>query len=138
MGYINKINNILSTGFILFCASTLLIVSMMALIDPQSVMDLVQVSLKNTDAISSIRGAYGGLGLCLTIGIVYLSYRNQTWALTFLAMFWGFYALSRVLTICLDGPLGSFGLQWLYTELTLCFIALALLLFKKNLKSQTV
>lgn len=127
-----NINNILSIGFILFSATALLIVSMMAFANPQSVMDLVQVPLNSTDAKSSIRGAYGGLGFSLVISLVYLAFKNQSWALAFLVMFWGFYALSRTITLWYDGPLGNFGMQWLWTELTMCAIALILLLFQKN------
>jgi nitrate reductase gamma subunit len=51
---------------------SLLSVSMMALFDPQSVMDLVDVQLGNTDALSSIRGVYGGVGITICLSILYL------------------------------------------------------------------
>jgi hypothetical protein len=36
----------------------------------------------------------------------------------------GFYALSRVTTIALEGQLGAFGQQWLIIESTLCLLAI--------------
>lgn len=52
-------------GYMLLSALAILSVSLMAFSNPQSVMDLVQVQLPNPDAFSSIRGAYGGVGLTL-------------------------------------------------------------------------
>ena len=46
--------------------------SLMALFDPQSVMDLVGVELGNTDALSSIRGVYGGVGVAICLSLLYL------------------------------------------------------------------
>ena len=68
----NKIINIASAVFILFSALSLLMVSLMAMANPQSVMDLVQVQLPNTDAYSSIRGIYGGVGLVIITQLIYL------------------------------------------------------------------
>ena len=58
--------------FILISALCFLGVSLMAFNSPQSVMDMVGVQLNNTDALSSIRGVYGGVGLTLAIALVYL------------------------------------------------------------------
>jgi hypothetical protein len=96
------------------------------MINPQGTMDLVQVSLPNNDAISSIRGIYGGVGLAITASLIYLLIKNSQLGLSFLAMFWGFYALSRVVTIFIDGSLGDFGTQWLTIESVFCFLALSL------------
>jgi hypothetical protein len=49
-----------SQGFVVMSVLCLLSVSIMAFYNPQSVMDLVQVTLPNNDAFSSIRGIYGG------------------------------------------------------------------------------
>ena len=119
-----------SNGFILLSAFSLLSVSLMAFHNPQSVMDLVAVQLTNTDAYSSIRGVYGGVGLTIFIVLLYSmrSYRPQ--GLGFLTLFWGFYAFSRVYTNFKEGTLGAFGQQWLLIE-TVFFIA-ALVLFILN------
>ena len=68
-------------------------VSIISMINPQGTMDLVQVSLPNNDAISSIRGIYGGVGLAITASLIYLLLKNVPLGLSFLTMFWGFYAL---------------------------------------------
>ncbi|ADB39269.1 DUF4345 domain-containing protein [Spirosoma linguale] len=113
-------------GFILVSALALLSVSLMAFSNPQSVMDLVQVQLTNTDAFSSIRGVYGGVGLTLCITLVYLMIRDIEKGLLFLSLLWGFYALSRIVTVLAEGPLGAFGRQWLFIETLLFVIAVTL------------
>ncbi len=121
----------LSQGFILFSASALLIVSVMALMNPQSVMDLVKVELKNTDAISSIRGIYGGVGLSLVISLLYLMANNIPKGLLYLCMLWGLYAISRMITVLVEGALGDFGTNWLYMESVFFLISMILLLLNK-------
>jgi hypothetical protein len=59
----NKLLTVFARGFILLSAFCFLSVGLMAFVSPQAVMDLVKVNLGNTDAISSIRGVYGGVGL---------------------------------------------------------------------------
>ncbi|TLV02506.1 DUF4345 domain-containing protein [Dyadobacter luticola] len=119
-------------GFIFLSALALLSVSAMALKDPQSIMDLVSVKLTNNDAFSSIRGIYGGVSLTLVICLLYLMFHHVTGGLAFLSLLWGFYALSRIITIYSEGPLGSFGQQWLLIESTLAVIAIALFWAMKN------
>jgi hypothetical protein len=121
-------------AFIVFSAFCLLMVSLMAFIDPQSVMDLVSVKLNNNDAYSSIRGIYGGVGLTIVISLLYLIRNNMKYALLFLTLLWGFYAVSRLITILIEGPLGDFGNQWIVTESVLCGIAILLLESYKKLK----
>ncbi|WP_192821633.1 DUF4345 domain-containing protein [Rufibacter sp. LB8] len=123
-------------GFILLSALSLLSVSVMAFANPQAVMDLVQVKLGNTDAYSSIRGVYGGVGLTLTISLVYLMLTDVRKGLSFLCLLWGFYALSRLITMFTEGALGTFGTQWLYTE-TAFFITATSLLFLNRKKQHT-
>ncbi|HEX8333442.1 MAG TPA: DUF4345 domain-containing protein [Segetibacter sp.] len=116
-----------SIGFISLSVLSIFSVSMMAFINPQQVMDLVQVNLGNNDAYSSIRGVYGGVGISIVGVIIYLSRLSLSKALGFLTMFWGMYGLSRVITIVVEGKLGAFGTQWLITEA--CFTAISLGLF---------
>ena len=113
---------LLSKGFIIVSALSLLSVSIMAINNPQAVMDLVQVQLTNTDAISSIRGVYGGVGLTIFISLMYLFKSNIKLALAFLSILWGTYAASRIITIFTEGTLGAFGTRWLTIECIL-FIA---------------
>lgn len=116
----------IAQGFILVSAIALLSVSLMAFSNPQSVMSLVQVKLTNTDAFSSIRGVYGGVGLTLFISLLYLMVQDVQKGLLFLSLLWGFYALSRVITLFVEGPLGAFGRQWLIMETLFFIIALTL------------
>lgn len=126
---------IASKSFILLSALSLLSVSLMAFANPQSVMNLVQVQLNNTDAFSSIRGVYGGVGLTLFISLVYLMIKDTEKGLFFLCMLWGFYALSRIITIFTEGALGAFGKQWLIIESAFFVIASMLLLLHKRIIS---
>lgn len=127
-----KVLSILSRGFILLSALSLFSVSLMAFNDPQSVMDLVQVKLTNTDAYSSIRGIYGGVGLSLVVSLIYLAWKEPQKGLLFLSILWGLYAVSRIITMTKEGPLGDFGTQWVIIESVFCLIATSLLLINKK------
>lgn len=128
----NHIIHISGRVFIGFSALCLLSVSLMAFVNPQSVMDLVQVKLQNTDAFSSIRGVYGGVGLTLFIALIYLMIKDVRQGLMLLVLLWGFYAVSRAITILVEGPLGDFGTQWIITEVALCTIACILFILHRN------
>lgn len=121
-----KVVLLLSRGFMGLSALSMLTVSLMAFANPQSVMDLVHVNLDNTDAFSSIRGVYGGVGFTLFVSIVYMLLKEVKTGLIFLCLLWGFYALSRIITIYAEGSLGAFGSQWLKTES--CFFVIAFIL----------
>ena len=112
-------------------ATSFFYVSMMAFFSPQAVMDLVGVKLPNNDAYSSIRGVYGGVGLSLVVALVYFSIRDVRKGLSFLCLLWGFYALSRIITIIAEGALGDFGNQWLMIE-SVFFCISSTLLFLQN------
>ncbi|RXK59391.1 DUF4345 domain-containing protein [Lacibacter luteus] len=128
-----KLLRFASAGLIGFSAFAILMVSVMAFQNPQKVMDLVQVTLPNNDAFSSIRGVYGGVGLTICISLVYLAFKDHTKGLAFASILWGSYALSRIITVCIEGPLGAFGTQWLYTESFLCIVSVTLLLVRVKL-----
>ncbi|QNF34723.1 DUF4345 domain-containing protein [Adhaeribacter swui] len=133
-----KITQLAAQSFIALSAVSLLSVSVMAFLNPQSVMDLVGVKLPNTDAFSSIRGVYGGVGLTLFISLIYLMRRDLLKGLAFLGLLWGFYAVSRVVTVFTEGPLGDFGQQWLLIETLFFVIAISLILaVKKSTNPQT-
>lgn len=112
--------------YLLVSIFSLLTFSLMALFDPQKVMDFVGVILPNTDAISSIRGVYGGVGLTICLTLVYLVIIQPEKGAAFLSVFWGAYAFSRLITMISDGPLGTFGNQWLLIESCLSLIGLIL------------
>jgi uncharacterized membrane protein len=112
--------------FVLISSFALLSVGLMAFWSPQAVMDLVNVQLTNNDALSSIRGVYGGAGITLFVSLLFLLKNHLQKGLLFLCIFWGFYALSRLITIYVDGSLGNFGTQWLTIESIFSVIALVL------------
>lgn len=117
---------LLTRVYLGFSMLSLLSVSIMALFNPQSVMDMVDVDLNNNDAISSIRGVYGGVGLTICLSIFYLLIRHPEKGAGFLSIFWGAYAFSRLITLISDGPLGDFGNQWLLIETVMAFVGLGL------------
>lgn len=124
--------------YIGFSALSLGYVAILSLISPQSTMDLVATPLPNNDAISSIRGIYGGVGLVITLQLIYLLFKDYYKGLLFLSLFWGAYALSRMITVFLDGALGDFGNQWLIIESTFSAIAIILLVISKNIKPNEI
>lgn len=115
--------------YILLSAFSFLYVSIMGFISPQAVMDLVNVQLSNNDAISSIRGVYGGVGLSIVIMLIWFMLKDLQKGLIMLALLWGFYAASRIITQSAEGPLGSFGQQWLIIETFFFALAIGLLVF---------
>lgn len=128
----NRFIRISSVVLILFSALSLLYVSLMAIVSPQAVMDLVHVTLPNNDAYSSIRGVYGGVGLTIVISLIYMAVKDAGKGLAFLSMLWGFYALSRLMTMASEGALGDFGKQWLTIESVLCLLSLTLLFLRQK------
>ncbi|HEU5291021.1 MAG TPA: DUF4345 domain-containing protein [Cyclobacteriaceae bacterium] len=124
-----------SKGFIFLSAISLAYVAVMAIINPQAVMDLVGVKLPNNDSISSIRGIYGGVGITLVAMLCYLAFYQTTNGLIFLTIFWGSYVVSRIVTRVIDGPLGEFGTNWLVIESCFCLIGVLLLIFGKKLNN---
>lgn len=125
----SKIIIISSKLFVALSGLSLLYVSILSILNPQATMDLVNITLPNTDAISSIRGIYGGAGLAITIGFIWVFFQKPEWSLKFLVLFWGGYALSRLLTILIDGRLGAFGNQWLIIESVFTLIAILLSIY---------
>jgi hypothetical protein len=123
-----------SKVFIVLSVLSISSVSIMALVDPQMVMDLVQVDLPNNDAYSSIRGVYGGVGLTLCIALLYTMRKDLQEGLGLLGLLWGAYAACRIITLLNEGQLGAFGNQWMKIELV--FFTIALLLFRLNKRSR--
>lgn len=131
----NQIWKKTAAGFIFVSAISILVVSTMSLVKPQMTMSLVQVQLGNTDALSSIRGVYGGVGLTIFISLIHLIRHDVQRGLQFLSLLWGFYALSRIITMVAEGPLGDFGSQWLVIELLFFGTAVTLAFFGKTLQT---
>lgn len=132
-----KIIHWAANAYIVFSAFSILMVSIMAFVNPQAVMDLVSVQLPNTDAFSSIRGVYGGVGLTIVVAVIYLMVKQKQEAIMFLALLWGLYALSRLITIFSEGALGAFGTQWIITETVLFVLAVVLMGLSKRFQPKT-
>lgn len=123
----------LAYGLIGFSMLSTFYVALMGIVSPQAVMDLVQVELGNNDAISSIRGVYGGVGIVVVTILIYALRKNLYHGLVFLSLFWGSYVFSRILTFLVDGQLGDFGNQWLIIETMMFLLNLTtLILFRKS------
>lgn len=127
----NKTIKISGYLFVFISSLSLIYVSALAWIDPKDIMALVQVKLENTDALSSIRGVYGGVGFTLAGLVILMSINNLQNGLLFLSVFWLMYAISRVLTIIIDGPLGDFGNMWIKIESMFAVIAFILYLLNR-------
>ena len=128
-----KVLGLSTKGYVGFCVLSLAYLSVASFIAPQSTMDLVNLELGNTDAISSIRGIYGGVGLTITTSLIYLFIQKKIHEiLLFLSLFWGLYAISRYITILVDGKLGDFGNQWIVIESVLCMVGIILIRYNKR------
>ncbi len=123
-----------SRFYIGFSILSLAYVSLLSMYSPQSTMDLVLTPLSNTDAISSIRGIYGGVGLVIVLTLIYLFKYDYFKGLIFLTLFWWAYAISRFMTILVDGPLGAFGSQWIVIESVLGALGLILIVLIRQSK----
>jgi hypothetical protein len=110
--------------YLLVSILALFLFSVMALLNPQGIMDMVGVKLSNTDALSSIRGVYGGVGITICLSLTYLFLLHPEKGAAFLSVFWGAYAFSRLITMVSDGPLGDFGNQWFLIESFLAVLGL--------------
>jgi len=128
----NKLLDTATWSIVVTSAVGTLSVSLMALVDPRGVMALVHTPLTNTDAFSSIRGVFGGVGFMLAAAMVWIFRRDRTAGVGFLALFWGNYALCRALTIVMDGPLGDFGNQWIGIETTLAVLSTVVYVLRRK------
>lgn len=127
-----KLNILLAYLFISTSIISLLYTSIIAWINPQTIMDFVKTDLPNTDALSSIRGIYGGAGLSFVVILIYGMRKNISKTLLFLSLFWSLYAFARITTIVTDGLLQEFGNTWLIIESSFAFIAFLLFLTTKE------
>lgn len=128
---LKAVHILVSKGFLFFSALSLGYVAILAIFNPQAVMDLVGVTLPNTDSISSIRGVYGGVGITIVLLLLYLAIFELSKGLVFITTFWGFYAISRIITSFVDGPLGDFGSTWLVIESVFCIFGAVLLFLRR-------
>ena len=122
----SKILNFVGHATVALSLLCLAYIALMAWVNPYQVMLLVREKLSNTDSMSSIRGVYGGVGLFLVGVLAWFWKNNLKTSLQLLGLFWSLYALSRIVTWMVDGPLGDFGKQWLMIELFFGMLSLLL------------
>ncbi|HNL38969.1 MAG TPA: DUF4345 domain-containing protein [Saprospiraceae bacterium] len=111
--------------YLLLLAVATLNIALKALIDPQTVMNFVSVSLDgNVTARNSIRALYGGVNFFFALYWIYAAFRAQRTGLILAALYTGGFVFGRIWSMAADGLPGAFALQWLITEAV--FMALAI------------
>ncbi|UKN02265.1 DUF4345 domain-containing protein [Paracrocinitomix mangrovi] len=121
-----KRTELLAKIYVWFSVVSIGYVSILSMISPQATMDLVNVDLGNTDAMSSIRGVFGGVGITICVSAIVMLKNNIKRSVQFFTLLWGAYAISRILTIIIDGQLGEFGNTWLMIESFLCIVSIVI------------
>lgn len=122
--------------YLLLLGLATLNVAIQGLLDPQAIMDNVQVALGNATARSSVRALYGGVNLALALFWIYAAFKSQREGLRFALLYTGGFALGRLVGIAVEGMPGDFAVQWLVVESVFALLALALLVLPGR-KAQT-
>lgn len=94
--------------FLMIIGVAFLNVAIQALVNPQSVMDFVDVSLDNISAKNSIRAYYGGVNLALALFMMYGAFKMRREALLFLILYGSGFVVGRIYGILVDGLPRSF------------------------------
>ena len=115
--------------YLLLLGAATLNVAIQGLLDPQAIMDNVQVTLGNATARNSVRALYGGVNLALALFWVYAAFRSQREGLRFALLYCGGFALGRLVGIAAEGVPGAFAVQWLVVESVFALLALGLLVW---------
>ena len=116
-----------TTVFLVLVGLAFLNIAVQAFIDPQSVMDFVDVQLDNVSARNSTRAYYGGVNLTFALFLIYGAFRMKREALILAALYGGGFVLGRLYSILLEGTPSSFIFTWLTIESVLTVVALGLL-----------
>ncbi|MGB1207367.1 MAG: DUF4345 domain-containing protein [Chitinophagales bacterium] len=116
-----------TTVFLVLVGLAFLNIAVQAFIDPQSVMDFVDVQLNNVSARNSTRAYYGGVNLTFALFLIYGAFRMKREALILAALYGGGFVLGRLYSILLEGTPSSFIFTWLTIESVLTVVALTLL-----------
>lgn len=123
-----KTHTMLTRIFLIITGLATLNIAVQALVDPQTVMNFVDVQLNNITARNSIRAFYGSVNLAFALFWLYAAFRDQRTGLILAGLYTGGFALGRLVSITLDGMPGAFALQWLVVESLFALIALGLFL----------
>ncbi len=121
-----KLNVIISV-FLVLVGLAFLNVAVQAMIDPQTVMDFVNVELDNISARNSVRAYYGGVNLFFALFLIYGAFKMKRETLILTALYGGGFVVGRVYSILMEGTPSSFIWTWLGIESVLTVISLFLL-----------
>ena len=91
-------------------------VGIQAMLDPQSVLQQVGITLDNPSALSSMRAVYGGMHLAFG-GLCFWSAATRLEpALRLVVLYTAGFVAGRLCSVIMDGVPNSFVLTWLGTE----------------------
>jgi hypothetical protein len=107
-------------------------VAIQAFINPQSVMDFINVTLDNVNARNSTRAYYGGVNLTFALFLIYGAFKAKREALILASLYGSGFVLGRVYSILTEGKPSNFILTWLTIELGLTIVSI--FLFAKQKK----
>ncbi len=119
--------SVITKTFLILTGLAFLNIAVQAIINPQSVMDFVNVELGNISARNSIRAFYGGVNLFFGLFLIYGAFKMQKEALVLTVLYGGGFVFGRIYSILLEGNPSSFIWTWLCIESVLTIISLALL-----------
>ncbi len=113
--------------FLVLVGLAFLNVGVQAFINPQSVMDFVNVALDNVSARNSIRAYYGGVNIAFGLFLLYGAFKMEREALILCLLYGGGFVVGRIYSILVEGTPSSFIFTWLGIEIVLTLVAFILL-----------
>ena len=122
--------NLVTKVFLVIIGLAFLNVAVQAMIDPQSVMDFVNVQLENISARNSTRAFYGGVNLTFALFLIYGAFKMQREALILAILYGGGFVIGRIYSIIVDGTPSTFIFTWLGIETFLTIVSIVLLKMK--------
>lgn len=124
--------NLATKVFLVIVGLAFLNVAVQAMIDPQSVMNFVNVELGNISARNSTRAFYGGVNLTFALFLIYGAFKMQKEALILTVLYGGGFVIGRVYSIITEGTPSSFIFTWLGIETFLTIVSIVLLKVRSN------
>jgi len=103
-----------------------------ALIDPQTVLQQVGITLDNPSAMSSMRAVYGGMHLFFGLLCFWSAMKEPASALRLVALYTSGFVIGRTISLVIDGAPNPFVFTWLGTEAFSLVASLVLLSLLKQ------
>ncbi len=116
-----------SLVFLVIVGLAFLSIAIPAFINPQSIMDNVQVTLGNTSALNSVRAMYGGVNLFFGLYLIYAAFKKQETGLILVFLYSGGFVAGRIYSLIAEGNASSFIITWLCIESLLTILSILLL-----------